>query len=325
MNRFRVCLFGCVCVIGLSTAAAWALDADSLQARITVSAVAYDDGFGATLKDPSGIWLDTIAGEIFVADAGNGRVLIYDRQLTCKYSFRHFVKDAAGRTVSGQPKGMAVNSRGEILLNDAVADRLDLLDFRGRVIDNVWPNRLLGDSTLRLKTSCLAVDALDRFCLAVNGDRTTVLLLDQDLRLVRAIGTKGDSANQLNTPVGLGIFDGKIFVGDIYGTPAVKVFDTLGQYLFGFGGHDVERPDLTFPAGFGFISDGAGGRLILVLDGLRQTVKAYNETGEFFTMIGGYGRLPGLFQYPTGIASDGQSTFYIVERSGRRIQKYILK
>jgi hypothetical protein len=123
----------------------------------------------------------------------------------------------------------------------------------------------------------------------------------------------------------LGIFDGKVYVGDIYGIPAVKVFDTLGQYLFGFGGHDVERPDLTFPAGFGFVSAGSGEPLILVLDGIRQTTKVYKASGEFFTMIGGYGRVPGFVQYPSGIASDGKSTFYVVERSGRRVQKYELK
>ncbi|MCX6836068.1 MAG: hypothetical protein NTW07_13255, partial [candidate division Zixibacteria bacterium] len=294
MISARFYSLGIIFLSGLCGTRALALDADSLQARITVAAVAYDDGFGSTLKDPSGIWLDTVAGEVFLADAGTGRVLIYDRQLTCLYTFRHFVRDASGRSLAGQPKGMAVNSRGEILLNDAVSDRLDLLDFRGRVIDNVWPSQLLGDTTLHLKVSCLAVDAADRFYLAVNGDRTTVLLLDQDLLLIRAIGAKGDSANQLNTPVGLGTFDGKVYVGDIYGIPAIKVFDTLGQYLFGFGGHDVERPDLTFPAGFGFVSDGSGGRLILVLDGLRQTVKVYTDAGEFFAMIGGYGRLPGL-------------------------------
>ena len=325
MSPIRFCALGLICLTSFLGTAALALNADSLQATIRVSAVAYDDGFGSLLKDPSGIWFDTVAGEVFVADAGNSRVLIYDRQLTCLFSFKHFVRDASGRTLAGQPKGMAVNSRGEILLNDAITDRLDLLDFRGRVIDNVWPNRLLGDSTLRVKTTFLTVDAADRFCLVVNGDRTTIMLLDQDLQLIRAIGEKGDSANQFNTPVSLGIFDGKIYVGDIYGIPAVKVFDTLGQFLFGFGGHDVERPDLTFPAGFGFVSDGQGGRLILVLDGLRQTVKAYTAAGGFFAMIGGYGRLPGFFQYPTGITSDGNSTFYVVERSGRRVQRYQLK
>jgi len=326
MSRSQIIIAFCCFTFVLRNGSAKAISADSLQSRITIGAVAYDDGFGMTLKEPSGIWLDTTAGEVFVADAGNGRVLIYDDQLTCKYSFRHFVTDpVSGKTTSGQPKGLAVNRRGEILLNDAVSDRLDLLDFRGKVIDYVWPNRLLGDSTLHIKTACLTAGPDDRFYFVVNGDLTTILILDESLLLARQFGQKGDSANQLNTPVGIGIYDGKIYVGDLYGTPAVKVFDTLGQYLFGFGGHDVERADLTFPVGFGFISDNSGGRFVLVLDGIRQTVKVFTEKGEFFTMIGGYGRLPGFLQYPSGISSDGHSIFYVVERSGRRIQLYELK
>lgn len=326
MSRRQIIFAICCVVPALSGRITLAISPDSLQSKITIGAVAYDDGFGMTLKEPSGIWFDTIAGEVFVADAGNGRVLIYDRQLICKYSFRHFVRDpVSGKSTSGQPKGLAVNKRGEILLNDAVSDRLDLLDFRGKVIDKVWPNRLLGDSTLHLKTACLTAGADDKFYVAVNGDLTTILVLDQDLLLARQFGQKGDSAGQLNTPVGIGIYDGKIYVGDLYGSPAVKVFDTLGQYLFGFGGHDVERADLTFPVGFGFVSDGSGGRFVLVLDGIRQTVKVFTEKGEFFTMIGSYGRLPGFLQYPSGISSDGHSIFYVVERSGRRVQLYELR
>jgi DNA-binding beta-propeller fold protein YncE len=307
----------------LGHGAVHASDPDALQASVSIGAVAYDDGFGLTLKEPSGIWFDTLAGEVFVADAGNGRVVIYDRWLTFKYSFRHFVKDAgSGRTVAGQPKGMAVNSSGEILLNDAITEQLDLLDFRGRVIESANPKLLLGDTTLHLKTSCLTVDVLDRFYVVVNGDLATILVLNQDLDLVLQIGAKGDSAHQFNTPVAIGVNHGRIYVGDLYGLPAVKVYDTLGQYVFGFGAHDVERADLTFPTGFGFISDASGARLILVPDGLRQTVKVYTETGEFFTMIGGYGRLPGFLQYPSGIASDGHAMFYVVERAGRRIQLY---
>jgi len=326
MNRPRIltAIFGFA--LGFTSSSTLAFDPDSLQSAITIAAVAYDDGFGLALKEPSGIWFDTVAGEVFVADAGNGRVVIYDRQLAFKYSFRHFVRDpATGRTIAGQPKGMAGNSRGEILLHDAITDRLDLLDFRGQVIDFVWPKRLLGDTSLHLKMACLTADAADRFYVVVNGDLTTVLFLDQDLRLVRQIGQKGDSAYQLNTPVGVGYYDGRIYIGDLYGSPAVKVFDTLGQFLFGFAGHDVERADLTFPAGFGFLSDGSGGRLVLVPDGLRQTIKVYTETGEFFTMIGGYGRLPGFLQYPSGIASDGRSSFYVIERTGRRVQRYVIK
>jgi DNA-binding beta-propeller fold protein YncE len=322
----RFCAFVLAVAVGFPPAVARGIHPDSLQARLGVSAIAYDDGFGTFLKEPSGLWLDTAAGELLVADAGNGRVVIYDLNLTAQYSFRHYVRDpVSGYVYAGQPRGLAVTSNGDILLVDAVTDRLDLLDFRGRELDFVWPNRLVGDSTLRLKASCVAVDAADRFYVVVNGDLTTILVLDSDLRLIRRIGERGDSAHHLNTPVGIGVFEGRVYVGDLYGLPAVKVFDTLGQYQFGFGSHDVERDDLTFPGGFGFLDDDSGSSIILVMDGLRQVVKAYDEAGGFLAMIGGHGRQPGQFQYPGGLVSDGHTTFYVVERAGRRVQRYQLR
>lgn len=303
-----------------------AADPDSLQARITIAAMTYDDGFGVVLKNPSGIWFDSSAGELFVADAGNGRVLIYDRELNCHYSFKHYVKDpATGRIITGEPKNLVVNSRGEILLNDAISDEIDLLDFRGRLIAAVSPGRLLGDTTLRIKTASLAVDPTDRFYVLITGDITSILVLDGDLQLVKKIGEKGNLPAQLNTPISIKVFGGKIFVGDLYGTPAVKIYDTSGPFLFGFGGHDINREDLTFPVGFGFIEFGPGERFVLIADGLRQAVKVFNDSGVFFTMIGGFGHDPGQLQYPSGLVSDGGSAFYVVERSGGRIQRYEIR
>ncbi len=309
-----------------ATGAAIAADPDSLQARVTITAMTYDDGFGVMLKSPSGIWCDQLAQEVFVADAGNGRVLIYDRQLNCIYSFRHYVTETeTGRTVTGEPKGLAVNREGEILLNDALSDRLDLLDYRGRMVANCRPNRLVGDTSLRLKASCLTADVSDKFYIAVTGDITRILVVDRDLQLVRQMGEKGNLPGQLNTPVAIAVHGGRIYVGDLYGIPAVKVFDTIGQFLFGFGGHDIQRADLTFPVGFGFLGDGSGGEYILVADGLRQAIKIYSDSGELFTMIGGVGNLPGLVEYPSGLSSGDLSSFYVVERVGGRVQKYEIK
>lgn len=301
-----------------------ATEPDSIHNHLSIPAVAIDDGFGTGLREPSSVWLDTLAGEVFVADTRNGRVVIYDRDLTALYSFRHYVRDSHGNAQTGQPKGLAVTSGGDILLVDAVSDVIELLDFRGRMLEQVSLNRLLGDTSLQLKPACVAVDAADRFYLAATGDVTTILVLNADLSLLRTIGEKGDSAWQLNTPVGLGVCEGRVFVGDLYGLPAVKIFDTLGQYQFGFGTHDVERPDLTFPGGFGFL-EGSDGKLILVVDVIRQVVKVYENDGRFVTMIGGMGRLTGQFNYPSGIVSDGKSTFYVVERVGRRVQQFRLK
>jgi DNA-binding beta-propeller fold protein YncE len=313
-----ICL---LCLGGMSRA-----QQDSLQDKILIAAITYDDGFGVALKDPAGIWYDASSGEVLVADAGNGRVVIYDSLLTATFSFRHFFKDPVTRVSSlGEPRGLAVNHQGEILLLDGRSDKLDLLDFRGRVLASVSPKRLLGDTTLRLINSAVTIDDHDNFYVVVTGGATKVLVIDRDLNLVRQMGEKGIQPSQLNTPVTIAVHDGKMYIGDLYGLPAVKIFDTLGNFLTGFGGHDVEKADLSLPAGIGFVNGQSTGFLVLALDGLRQTVKVFDSTGECVSMIGGFGYLPGLLQYPSGLASNGKTAFYVVEKTGGRVQRYEIK
>ncbi len=301
-------------------------ESDTIQNHVFISAAAYDDGFGVSLKDPAGIWYQKSTGEVYVADAGNGRVIIYDSLLTAIYSFRHYVKDRfTGEMVVGEPRGIAVNADGEILLLDARTDRLDLLDFRGRLLSSAFPNRLLNDSTLRLILSAVTIDKNGNYHVIVSGDLVHILVLDQDLNLIRQFGVQGDLPGQLNTPSAIGVSEGQIYIGELRGLPSVKVFDTLGQYQFGFGGHDIQPEDLSLPSGIAFLDGSLTGQAVLVVDALRHAIKLYDSNGKYLSTIGGFGYLPGLLQYPSGLSSDGGSRFYVVEKGGERVQRYDLK
>jgi DNA-binding beta-propeller fold protein YncE len=302
-------------------------DADAFQQRVVVTAIAYDDGFGSLLKTPSGITFDAHSGEVFVADAGNGRVVVYDRELNSKFTFLHYVEDMlTGRKMLGQPKSIAVSKVGDIILIDGLSDVIDRLDFRGRLIEQIRPAKLLGDSTLKLRPMCITSDEeCRRYYVLITGDLTRVIALDEELRLVSQMGEKGTRPHQFDSPTALAVHGGKVYIGDLRATPAVKIFDTSGAYLLGFGDHDIDRKDLSFPVGFAFLADGAGGEYILVTDALRQVTKVYHPNGEFFTAIGGIGVGPGLVQYPAGCATESPTTFYVVERTGERVQRYEIK
>ncbi len=327
MKTLVVCIALLTATCLSDRAAAQVEEADAFQQRVVVTAIVYDDGFGSMLKNPAGITFDPHSGEIFVADAGNGRVVVYDRQLDSKYTFSHYVVEPiTNRKTLGQPKSMAVSKEGDIILIDGFSDVIDRLDFRGRVIDQCRPSLLLGDSALKLRPMCIAADEQsERYYVLITGELTKILVLDDDLRLVSQIGEKGTKPHQFDSPTALAVHQGKIYVGDLRATPCVKIYDTAGTYLLGFAEHDVDRKDLSFPVGFSFLADEAGGEYILVTDALRQVTKVYQSNGEFFTAIGGIGVAPGLVQYPSGAASDSPTSFYVVERSGGRVQRYEIK
>ncbi len=299
---------------------------DSLQAHVLISAMTYEDGFGVPLKDPAGIFYQRKSKEIFVADAGNGRVVVFDTLLSALYTFKHYVKESAtGERVLGEPRGMAVNDDGEILLLDARSSTLDLLDFRGKLITNINAAQLLGDSTTRIVFSGVTIDTNGRFYLLVSGDVAKVFVLDRDLQVVRSFGESGNLPEQFMTPSSICFANGLLAIGDLRALPAVKIFDTLGNFLNGFGGHDIQLADISLPSGIAELDCQLTGRVFIVADGLRHVLKLFDDNRQVVTMIGGFGYEPGLLQYPSGIASDGVATFYVVERAAGRVQRYDLR
>lgn len=300
--------------------------ASDIPSRITFDAITFDDGMGIALRSPRAIFFDRRSGELTVADAGNNRIIIYDRNLKPLFSFDHFVRDRySGMIVKGEPKAVAVNSLGEIIVIDNLVEYLEVLDFRGTPLERFTVGQILGDSAIKARPECLAIDAADNLYLGVTGEITAVLMLDRNLRLTRVIGKKGPLPFELNTILAVTESEGLLYLTDLYSVPAVKIFDTSGNYISGFAGHDIEEPDLSLPSGIAVSKDSIDGTLIWVADALRQVIKVYNSDGDMLVQVGGFGHKLGEYQYPASIAFTGNGHFFVSEKVGNRIQRFLLK
>jgi hypothetical protein len=194
---------------------------------------------------------------------------------------------------------------------------LDVLDYRGISYSTINPGDY--DSVVSFKGATLAIDSVGNLYAGTKGDKPEILKFDQDFNLVMRFGEKGDSLEKFNTISGICIMEnGEIVTTDLFSTPVVKIFNADGQYLRGFGRHDVEKTDFSFAAG---VVSMRGGR-IWIVDTIRQVVKCFNQDGEFVTMIGGYGFGPGDMRYPSAVASDGDTLLIVAEREGKRYQQF---
>ncbi len=300
-------------------------EGDDLNARISITTLVNDDGWDRNLRAPSALFFDDASGELFVADAGNNRVLVFDRLLSPRYSFPHFVPEyGTGRLVKGEPRDLVVNSRGEILLIDNHADFIDVLDFRGTPLERIHLDRLQGDTSLTIRPQTIALGPDDHLYVGTAGDIVGVFVLDADFRLVRVIGQSSADVKPFQTIMAVAVYDSTLYVTDLYAEPAVKLFTLDGRYLAGFAKHDVDRADLSFPSGIALMTDETGRKTIWITDGLRQTVKVYQHDGAFLAFVGGFGVKPGEFRYPADIVASGDSLFYVLERTGGRISRFII-
>ena len=300
--------------------------AQDFETTITVTAFAIDDGSGAPLIAPASVFYDRYAHEVLVCNSGGNEVAVYDENLIGKYTFQHFVPSTTPDQLQpGEPRTLVVNSHGDIILIDNLARYVDVLDFRGESLEHLWPAKVMGDSSLSLKPEALAIDTNDNLYIAVSGDLQTIVVLDRDLNFKRTIGKKGGNPENFNTMMAIAVCADRLYVSDLYAKPAIKVFDTTGTYLLGFGAHEVEKSDFSLPSGIAITPDTSGAPMIFIADPIRQIVKVFDQNGLFISNMGGFGFELSQFRFPDGIASNGATWIYVVEKVGNRVQRFQLR
>lgn len=271
--------------------------------------------------NPTGIFLDPIKNEIYLADAGNHQIGIFDMRGTTLWSFKHWVTDnRTGQRTLGDPHSVVVTQDGDIIVSDNKADYLDVFDYRGNFLRKIDPADY--DNIPSLRAAVLALDRQGNLYLGTKGQRSSVVKLNSEYEVVLVFGAKGDNPDNFNTIAGIWIDEnGNILVIDALSLPVVKRFNQNGEYLGGFGDHTIEKNDFSLPSG---IVTTSGGR-IWIADQLRQVVKCVDSDGKFITMIGGLGVKPGDMSYPSAISSDGDSLLIVAEKNGNRFQQFVIR
>ncbi len=288
--------------------------------------VAIVAGYGRDMpfKRAEGIAFDRARQEVYVADGGNHQIAVFDLQGMRQRVFPHWVEktDAQGKPVlqPGDPKAVAVNSRGEIFVVDSAADYLDILDYRGRSIAKLRAEDLLeAEDRGRFKGPLLpvevAVDAQDQIYVALSG-RNQVVVLGADRKPIRRIGRSGKEKGGFTSITGVAVDkEGRVFVTDASATP-VQVFSPQGELLLSFGAHETGWQNFSLPVAA--IPDGEGN--IWVADAVRQVVSKFDAKGDFVSAIGGFGIRPGELRYPSALAGDGDKYLFVLEKVGGRYQ-----
>ncbi|UCB52417.1 MAG: NHL repeat-containing protein [Candidatus Zixiibacteriota bacterium] len=273
-------------------------------------------------SSPQGIFYDRWNREIYLCDSGNHQVVIFDSTGFPLYRFTHSLRRSKGEEkILGEPRNLVVNKAGDIFLIDNLVGFVDILDQRGNSVDRLILQDIPELENLKLRPEFLAVDTLDNLYVATRGEGPKILIFDGELNLMNHFGTEGDEEGEFKTITGLWVDDvGKIYVTDADAKFCVQVFTGEGEFLLGFGGHDINREDFSLPTGVVTTADGT----IFVADELRQVVKAFDSDGQFLSWFGGFGGGSGAMRYPRYITSDGDQELFVVERVGRRYQKFVL-
>ncbi len=266
------------------------------------------------LSNPMGVYWDVEGGEIYIADPGNRSIFIYSEEGIPLYRIQHNINS---RDKVGEPADVAVDKDGLVYVIDHQVDYIDVLNPRGLSVNRIDLSKFQDLEGLEITPVCITIDREGNIYVGVDGSDAFVVVLDSSFSFIRRVGRRGKREGEFQHITGLFVDkDLNLYVTDIDAYFCVQVFDSTGNYQFGFGKHKDGWENFSFPKGVAVTSDGT----IWVVDALRQVVKGFNKKGEFVTFIGGKGTKPGEMLFPSDIFCNGDSELVVVERVGKRFQ-----
>jgi DNA-binding beta-propeller fold protein YncE len=215
--------------------------------------------------------------------------------------------------VDGNPIALAVDSAGHVLVADAAATYVDVLDFRGNSMARLELPALQG----AIGPSTVAVTKAGMILVGTSGETGRIYRFTREYALDGSWGEAGRSPGHLSNVRGVAESPSGLIVVLCSDTQlAVQRFTADGDYLGGFGSHDIGPGNVSFPSGIAITADGR----TFVSDELRQLIQVFDDKGSVLGSLGKGGLGPGEFQYPSALASDGRDRLAVVERVGARLQ-----
>lgn len=244
---------------------------------------------GDLLRRPTGVGFDD-QGNIYVADTGKRRIVVFDQ-------------DGGFIRVFGEA------GKGDLLIYDPI-DVAVAPDGRAWVVDRTQSKLVIYDQTGVAEREIVTPEPPTSITIANDQVFVTVdsgvLIADLEGNLLTGYIARGKEPGQFDRPGGVAVAeDGTLYVADSLNY-RVQAISTKGEPLWQYGqplppdqAIQFDDPNRKFglPANIAVDENG----LIYVVDGMNSEVVVLDSEGNFVETIGDVGGADGMFYYPDGI------------------------
>ncbi|MDI6735614.1 MAG: tetratricopeptide repeat protein [bacterium] len=265
-------------------------------------------------KNPTSIAVDK-KGYIYVADAGNFRIQVFDKegaffaQLGIRGKGRAQFEGLCGLSIDEQNRLFAVDEKNKEVQLFAQEEKpgLDLPSFPPFIraeFKKILPEIKVIDLATDLESNLYLIDAQNK-----------IRVLDKDFKEKFQIGQKGMS------PKGIVVSPSKkIYVID-GGKGQVLIFDAEGKLSNSFGRKGSERGQFNGPRAIAMDKN----ENLYIADTNNFRVQIYSQDGIFKDTFGKRGINVEDFQMISDIALDSQGNIYILDEKASCVKKFTRK
>lgn len=247
------------------------------------------------------------AGRIYVTDMGLGAVYVFD---VVAGELNIWLK-ADGVTSFSAPAGIAIGPEGDILVADAKLGLVARLNAKGET------RAAIGKGLLKRPTG-IAYDPQGRHIYVADTYAHDIKVFDEQGKLQKAIGRRGEAPGEFNFPTHLAFAKGELYVTDSMNS-RIQVLDAAGETVkLHFGERGLYLGNLVRPKGVAV--DGEGN--IYVVESLHDYLLVYNRTGQLLLALGGTGGDVGQFYLPAGVWVDRSNRVFVADMFNARVMVF---
>ena len=163
----------------------------------------------------------------------------------------------------------------------------------------------------------IAVDDERNIYVADTGN-SQIQKFNSDGEFLSSWGTNGFENGELQSPVGIAIYENNVYVVDEKQN-TVQKFDNDGNFILKWGGLGNENGQFIEPQGITINSSG----MVYVADSKNHRIQTFTSDGEFLSSFGKYGFGDGNLKNPVDVAVSGDF-IYVSDPGNYKIEKYAL-